>query len=91
MKKCKQMPQQNCTLLELQQLSFALVDLNLYLDTHPKCQEAVDDYNQLFQKYWELRGFYEKKYGPLSNFGYSPATYPSTWINSPWPWEKAAN
>ncbi|MBQ5857742.1 MAG: spore coat protein CotJB [Peptococcaceae bacterium] len=26
-------------LLELQQLSFSLVDLNLYLDTHPDCQQ----------------------------------------------------
>ena len=37
-------------LLELQQLSFSLVDLNLFLDTHPDNQQAVADYNQLFQQ-----------------------------------------
>ena len=35
-------------MLELQQLSFSLVDLNLFLDTHPDNQQAVNDYNQLF-------------------------------------------
>ena len=78
-------------LLELQQLSFALVDLNLYLDTHPQCQKAIEDFNTLFQKYWESKSNYEAQHGPLTNFGFSPASYPSQWINNPWPWEKAAN
>ena len=33
-------------LLELQQLSFSLVDLNLYLDTHPHDTEALAYYNK---------------------------------------------
>ena len=89
MKKYQQSPCTNCTLFELQQISFALVDLHLYIDTHPQSQQAIDDYNTLFQKYWELKSLYEAKHGPLSNFGYSPAAYPFNWVNSPWPWEKA--
>ena len=34
---------QRTALLELQQLSFSLVDLNLYLDTNPSNQQAVND------------------------------------------------
>jgi hypothetical protein len=45
-------PSQKTALLELQQLSFSLVDLNLYLDTNPANQQAVNDYNHLFEQYW---------------------------------------
>ena len=48
-------PSQKTALLELQQLSFSLVDLNLYLDTNPANQQAVNDYNQLFEQYWEAK------------------------------------
>ena len=94
MKKCA-MPAattaKQAMLYEIQQVSFSLVDLNLYLDNHPNCQQAIDDYNQLFQVYWEMKSNYEMQYGPLANFGHCPATYPWSWINDPWPWEKAAN
>ena len=82
---------QRTALLELQQLSFSLVDLNLYLDTNPANQQAVNDYNQLFEQYWEAKASYELQYGPMNNFGHCPATYPWSWINDPWPWERGGN
>ena len=82
---------QKTALLELQQLSFSLVDLNLYLDTNPTNQQAVNDYNQLFEQYWEAKASYELQYGPMNNFGHCPATYPWSWINDPWPWERGGN
>lgn len=85
------MPSQKTALLELQQLSFSLVDLNLYLDTNPANQQAVNDYNQLFEQYWEAKANYELQYGPMNNFGHCPATYPWSWINDPWPWERGGN
>ena len=78
-------------LLELQQLSFSLVDLNLFLDANPNNQQAVNDYNQLFEQYWEAKSNYELQYGPMNNFGHCPATYPWSWINDPWPWERGGN
>ena len=84
-------PSQKTALLELQQLSFSLVDLNLYLDTNPANQQAVNDYNQLFEQYWEAKANYELQYGPMNNFGHCPATYPWSWINDPWPWERGGN
>ena len=82
---------QKAALLELQQLSFSLVDLNLYLDTNPTNQQAINDYNQLFEQYWEAKANYELQYGPMNNFGHCPATYPWSWSNDPWPWERGGN
>ena len=82
---------QKAALLELQQLSFSLVDLNLYLDTNPDNQQAVSDYNQLFEQSWAAKSSYELQYGPMNNFGHCPATYPWGWINDPWPWERGGN
>ena len=92
-KNVKNLPKNsNCvTMLQLQQLSFALVDLNLYLDNYPDNQQAVEDYDRLFKQYWEAKSVYEQANGPLMNFGHCPVSYPFNWVNSPWPWEIAAN
>lgn len=77
-----------CDLMrQLQEVSFALVDLNLYLDNYPNNQQALADYNMLVQKYDELKRMYETTYGPLANFGYAPSQYPWQWVCEPWPWE----
>lgn len=72
---------------KIKELTFATVDLNLYLDIHPKCQQAVMDYNCFTEELTKVRRLYEAKYGPLTNFGHSPSQYPWAWINEPWPWE----
>lgn len=82
---------QRAALLELQQLSFSLVDLNLYLDNNPDHQQAINDYNQLFEQYWAAKSSYELQYGPMNNFGHCPASYPWSWSNDPWPWERGGN
>ncbi len=74
-------------LKQLQEISFTLVELNLYLDTHPDCTQALELYNTYFSQQHALREEYEKNYGPLLNFGNMPAGENFNWINSPWPWE----
>ncbi len=71
----------------LQELEFALVDLNLFLDTHPENQRALMDYNMLTNELKRVKQVYEMKYGPLANFGSAPSQYPWQWIEGPWPWE----
>lgn len=66
---------------------FTAVDLNLYLDTHPDDRKALNDYNETVSKLAELKQQYEKKYGPLTNFGYVSSEYPWRWVEEPWPWE----
>ena len=54
-----------CTLLQqINEISFVVNDLNLYLDTHPDDMEAF----QLFQQYAAMeksaKAAYEKRFGP---------------------------
>jgi spore coat protein JB len=72
---------------ELQKVDFALVDLNLYLDTHPADMQAVQQYNQLTQRRQQICAAFELKYGPLMHFGHSYTRFPWQWIETPWPWQ----
>ena len=68
--------------------SFAMNDTNLFLDTHPKCQEAME----YFEKMKELRntalGEYARLYGPLTIDTASGQTEDWQWIHFPWPWQE---
>lgn len=76
---------------KIQELSFACLDMNLYLDNHPDDKNAVNTYNSLCVQFAQAKYDYEKKYGPLTNFGYAPSKYPWQWVDSPWPWDKEFN
>ena len=80
--------QQAQMLLQIQQLEFAAVELNLFLDTHPNDQQALAMYKQIHQELMNCVRNYEQIYGPLLNFGFSPNPQNCwKWIDSPWPWE----
>lgn len=65
---------------------FTVIDLNLYLDTHPMDQRTIVYYNNCVQRAKMLRETYERTYSPLTAF--TPYNrYPWQWIDSPWPWE----
>jgi spore coat protein JB len=68
-------------------IHFSLVDINLFLDTHPMDRKALMDYNMLAEQFETEKKNYEQKYGPLANFGYSPGRYPWEWATTPWPWD----
>ena len=74
-------------LLKLQQLGFAAVDLNLYLDNHPDNRSAIMDYNALSRELVKVKNLFEQEFGPLTNFGCSESPCPWAWIDDPWPWE----
>ncbi len=64
---------------------FAVVELNLYLDTHPSDREAhrrLEDYES---KSRILREKYEEKYGPI--IFRDSADNRMKWIKNPWPWD----
>ena len=75
-------------LREIQELEFTAIELNLFLDTHPEEQQALRDYIQVAQRLDRAVAQYERAYGPLFNFGFSPSEYPWRWIEEPWPWER---
>lgn len=74
---------------EIQEVNFALVDLNLYLDSHPDCKMALDFFRDMQIKYANLEAEYEMKFGPLTAFD-TNTEQGWAWINGPWPWELEA-
>ncbi|WP_199615227.1 spore coat protein CotJB [Paenibacillus alkalitolerans] len=74
-------------LYELQTVDFVLVELNLYLDTHPYDQSAIEQYNQTAIQRAQLAQQFEALYGPLRNYGQSLTRSPFQWNQGPWPWQ----
>ncbi|WP_226579425.1 spore coat protein CotJB [Halobacillus litoralis] len=72
---------------KIQMVDFALVDLTLYLDTHPQDTQAIQQFNQLAVESRDLKTAYEQKYGPLRQYGGSFSGYPWSWGDAPWPWQ----
>jgi spore coat protein JB len=74
-------------LRELQTLDFVLVELTLYLDTHPTDMPALQQFNQYAQSRQQAAAAFEVKFGPLMQFGHSFSRYPWQWSKDPWPWQ----
>jgi spore coat protein JB len=72
---------------ELQSLDFVLVELTLYLDTHPTDMLSLQQFNQYSSKRKQVSAEYEERFGPLMQFGHSYSRYPWQWSQSPWPWQ----
>ncbi|WP_310260534.1 spore coat protein CotJB [Fictibacillus barbaricus] len=72
---------------ELQAVDFVLVELTLYLDTHPQDSNAVQQFNQFAQQRKKIKRAIESKYGPLQQYGNSYSGMPWNWNSGPWPWQ----
>lgn len=71
----------------LQAVDFAIVELTLYLDTHPDDYEAIQEYNMLIKQRKHIKKAFEVRYGSLTSFGYSYTRHPWDWKEAPWPWQ----
>jgi spore coat protein JB len=71
----------------ISEATFMLDDITLYLDTHPECQAAIEEY----EKYRILRDTsvceYTERFGPLTRYNVN-AENEWNWVDQPWPWEK---
>jgi spore coat protein JB len=75
-------------LKKIQEMEFVAVELNLYLDTHPCDEDAINDYNCAVEVLKKMRKDYEGEFGPLFNFGWGGFSgHPWQWAEGPWPWE----
>ncbi|RCW64887.1 spore coat protein CotJB [Saliterribacillus persicus] len=84
----KELPKEFYELLEqIQAVDFVLVELTLYLDTHPNDLDAIKQFNNEALKSKKLKDQYEAKYGPLMQYGKSFSYYPWNWDDAPWPWQ----
>ncbi len=77
-------------LKKLTMLDFMCIDLNLYLDTHPTDQDALENFNTVATQASQLREFYEKEFGPLLP-SRPTCSDEWRWIDNPWPWDEAFN
>lgn len=78
---CKEMTRAEM-LQKIREYNFAIIELGLYLDTHPEDQKALCLHREYAKKLKELKDKYQKVYGPLSIY------YPCNkwrWIEEPWP------
>ena len=72
---------------KLQSESFALVEANLYLDSHPTCPMGLKYFAQHKKEYDELMKQYAEKYGPLT-VCQSSTEKKWSWATTPFPWER---
>lgn len=78
--------EQHQLLKYISQVSFALTDTTLFLDTHPCDQDALDYYQMVKKQRQDALDEYSRKYGPLLIDRVECDQY-WTWGDSPWPWE----
>lgn len=83
----KPMNEQAELLTYIDSLSFACIDLNLYLDINSNDNQAIELFNQYRMQKNELIKQYQNKFGPLLLSSDSLNTYPWSWDDKPWPWE----
>ena len=83
----KPMNEQAELLTYVDALSFAMVDLGLFLDVNPNNQEAIKLFNQYKEEKENLTKEYESKYGPITLDSDSLNSYPWAWNDMPWPWD----
>jgi spore coat protein JB len=79
-----------CLLSKIQQVSFALTDLSLFLDTHPDCDSAICLYQQTMQQRIRLLEEFTKNYFPLNQDCIHESNCNQNqfcWTLGPAPWE----
>ena len=72
----------------INQISFAVDDVKLFLDTHPENQKALDYFQKYKEKRMEALKEYAEVYGPLTVYTVSENSDCWNWINEPWPWQE---
>ncbi|MEA4921712.1 MAG: spore coat protein CotJB [Clostridiaceae bacterium] len=73
----------------LQMADFALIEANLYLDTHPCCPYGLEYFRNMRMERDNALRNYEMNYGPITADSAS-AECRWDWIDKPWPWELEA-
>lgn len=71
----------------VQMYKFTLVEANLFLDTHPDDQQALNYFKENKRLYEKVKQDFVSKYGPLQVSDVKDNADMWDWINGPWPWE----
>lgn len=74
----------------IQSTNFAIIELALYLDTHPDSQCALQTYHDYHHTFLKAVDVYQKRFEPITIYGVDSDDY-WTWVNKPWPWQKGCD
>lgn len=73
----------------INEASFAVDDVKLYLDTHPWDDEALVYFQEYSRKRNEALKEYAKCYGPLTvDTAVHSGAERWDWVDEPWPWQE---
>jgi spore coat protein JB len=72
----------------LQICDFVLTEVGLFLDTHPKDQDALAYYNKYLALKKEALAEYTKQYGTVDR-NHLQSENKWDWVDEPWPWENS--
>ena len=75
----------NSLLRKIQALSFAKVEAELYLDTHPDCATALEYYRNVLDQLDEAMTKYQNEVAPLYTEGAAGDSW--RWVEGKWPWQ----
>ena len=74
---------------QINEVSFAIDDLLLYLDTHPCCEKGMALYREYTEKRKNLMREYAQYYGPLTiDDAAENSADKWKWMEQPFPWER---
>lgn len=74
----------------IQRTNFVILELALYLDTHPECPCALEKYHECHHLFEKAVSIYQKRFEPLTIYGvYDEKCW--SWGNAPWPWQKGCD
>lgn len=76
-------------LRRLQAADFAIIEANLYLDTHPTCPNGLEYFRRMRAERDAILREFEALYGPMT-MDNAAAECSWDWTDSPWPWELEA-
>ncbi len=74
----------------IHQHDFALIEADLFLDTHPDNRKALAVRRELMEKRRALIEEYTRRFGPyIVTAADVTDTEHWAWIDGPWPWEES--
>lgn len=81
-------PSQQQLLNWINMISFALVDAQLYLDTHADDQEALAYFCHFHKLRIEALEEYSRRFTPLTIDSITDSEQEWRWVQDKWPWER---
>ncbi len=83
-----QQPNRESLLAWINQVSFAVNEMTLYLDTHPDDEDALTFFREKLKMRQEALETYARFYGPLTiDTANDNMSRSFQWVQQPWPWE----